>query len=310
MKIFNSLKDYAEPLTTVTSEMLDNILDERRKQGYPISPSNLQKCIGGIRLKSLIILASETNMGKSLISIDLMHSLAKNQGVQCVYLDLENGVEAFIDKLHSRWYEGKKDPDTYQREVQDIANVKYYGLDMIEESVVTLKKKRVEVITSIIEREVAGGLSEVFIIDPLQNVSAETDPGVQMNDEAMIVRKLRDMAQKHNICIIINHHLKKSGGYRNFAESATPEEDKPKYRIPTIEDIIGSSKIANTATDVWAFFRENMALNPKDRGRIYFASRKSRTPYVGKCFLYSKFESGELINLEDAYPEIVYGHKI
>lgn len=303
MKIYNDLDTLT---TTVSDKMVADIFDVKRKIGYKLEPLALNNLVGGIRLRSLIVVGAETGMGKSYISINIMHSLAK-QGVGVCYIDMENGAEDLVDKIHTRWYEGKKNVDTFRHEVEDIANIKYYSPIVIDETTRISKKKRLDTIIEIIKKEASGLLTEVFIIDPLQAISAELDNSKQLNEQAEIVKQLKDLAQKLNICIIINHHLKKSQGYRNFTTGKESDEEKETYRIPTIEDLKGASAISDYATDVWLFYRKAMAVKLEERGDIYFASRKSRAGFTGKCRLKINKETLVLSDYINPITSFLYG---
>lgn len=304
MKIYHEISSL--PIDTISDTMIQDIFDVKRKIGYPLEPTALNNIVGGIRLRSLIIVGAETGMGKSYISINIMHSLAK-QGVGVCYIDMENGTEDLIDKIHTRWYGGIKNIDTFKKEVSEIVNVKYYSPTIIDETTRISKKRRLDTILEIIKKEAQGQLTQVFIIDPLQAISAELDNSKQLNEQAEIIKQLKDLAQKLNICIIINHHLKKSQGYRNFSKGGD-EEEKEHYRIPTIEDLKGASAISDYATDVWLFYRQAMSINVKERGNIYFASRKSRAGFVGKCKLRIDKDTMVLTDFINPITDFLYGH--
>lgn len=303
MKIYNEVGNITE---TLSDKTVIDIFDIKRKIGYKVEPLALNNLIGGIRLRSLIIVGAETGMGKSYISINIMHSLAK-QGVGVCYIDMENGVEDLIDKIHTRWYEGVKNIDTFKKEVEEIENIKYYSPIVVDEITRISKKKRLDTIIDIINKEAAGLMTEVFIIDPLQAIPAELDNSKNLNEQADIVKKLKDLAQKLNICIIINHHLKKSQGYRNFTSGKESDEEKETYRIPTVEDLKGASAISDYATDVWLFYRKAMAVKLEERGDIYFASRKSRAGFTGKCRLKINKETLVLSDYINPITSFLYG---
>lgn len=310
MKIYHDVNSKYADYNTIPVDMVENIFDKSRKLGFQIKPIELNNVIGGIRKKSLVVVGAEPGMGKSLISLNIMYELAR-QSVDVCYIDLENGTEDFVDKIHTRWYGGEKNKKTYQREISDIQNIHYYSPIMFEN--LLGKKNKADLIKEIIINEYKKSMCEVFIIDPLQALENELDSGKVNNEQGIIIRTLRNLTIELDICIIINHHLRKSGGYRNFTSGEDDlKEEKEMYRIPTLEDLKGSSKISDYATDVWLFYRQNFSKDDFKKGIISFYSRKSRAGFVGKCKLYILKDSLTLKSLKEVYDtssmEHVYGH--
>jgi hypothetical protein len=230
-------------------------------------------------------------VGKSIFAINILINLASSNSAKSLYIDLENGPMAtgkrFLMIAGNKTSQFFDNEDANRPEVSKITDtfkdkIFYHDRLSLEPQ---LKGK-----TSLDEAKELGLLIEdyvikhgvkVVIIDPLEEFEIVTnDSTASYTAIQQVVSFFRDLAQKLSVVIILIHHLKKpasdSKQVKNFDEDIAP-----KYRIPSIHDFIGSSKIVNTVTDVWSFVRQIHAPEKEEQGKTLFRILKARETSLG-----------------------------
>lgn len=300
INIDNSPNDVKELL----EKNIDLFLDPDLK-GIETGYSTLDQRTGGLLPDHLYILASETGMGKSVFSTNLLINISKKHHVS--YIDLENGkllmLKRFVAIAGQYPVTHINDPDN----IGDIiatgeslaGKITFRDQQMIEPLIGNLQGvSMAQAICGLIQNDVEEKITKVIVIDPLENFETE-DKSYAVTGR--VVELFKNLAQKLHIAIIINHHLKKpqhSGGQRvsNISEIVSVS-----YRIPTIYDLTGTSKITNKATDVWTIVRQKDDPDFGKRGRILLRilkSREDRATETGDLYFNMNLENLKITEID------------
>jgi len=267
-------------ISELVEKYMDPLLDPDLVKGYSTGYSSLDEAVGGFKPQHLIILAADTGMGKSVFGINLLIN-ATNEGVKTSYFDLENGKMASMSRIicikgcvPTNIFE---DADNVTKIVEIEESLKgklnYRDHEALDAFIGDKKGLQMaKMIGGLIEGDAQDGV-KLFLIDPLENFEEDDKAYVAIGN---VVNYFKDLAQKLNITIIILHHLKKPTSISANNVSDLQELQVPRYRIPTIHDLTGSSKIANKAPHVWTMVRQKEDSDEKKRGRILFRILKGR----------------------------------
>lgn len=255
--------------------------------GYPL----LDSLTKGLLPQHTIVLGTETGFGKSVFTINILVNIARSKTAKSLYIDLENGSNATGKRF--LMITGNKTAEFFEDEQSNIGEVEkiteklkgwifYKNHVQLEPQLRnTDSLAKAKVIGSIIEDFVTKENVKIVVVDPLEEFELVTkDAGQGFNAIQTVVALFRDLAQKYSITIILIHHLKKPGN-DSLQVKSLDENVAPKYRIPTIHDFIGSSKIVNTATDVWSFVRQIHAPDKFEQGKTLFRILKARETSLG-----------------------------
>lgn len=286
MSIFTDFPD--NELGNLIDQNADKLFESVKgiSTGFP----ELDKFTRGLLPGHLLLIASETGVGKTVFAMNILVHLALSGSAKSLYLDLENGAMATGKRIlmiaGNKTSEFFDDGDNHSEVSKITATFKdkifYYDRLSLEPY---LKDKTslalAEVLGAMIEDFVIKRDIKVVVIDPLEEFELLTaDPSAGYTAIQQVVSLFRDLAQKYLITIILIHHLKKpssdSKQVKNLNEDVTP-----KYRIPTIHDVMGSSKIVNVCTDVWCFVRQIHAPDEFEQGKTLFRILKARETRLG-----------------------------
>lgn len=280
-------------MNTENESIIHDLFNGERITGISSGFSGLDEITGGLKTGELILLAGSTGIGKTLLALTILVNVAK-RGEDVLYLDLENGKHESIKRLLMNWFEKEptyfKDKDNEKEATGLLAEIEeridYWSL----EDLLPFKysedpgKAIVDVIN-------IGGRSRerkprVVIVDPLQSLETEIDPGKTYNQQGKIICDLRNLAQKKNIAIIICHHLRKSLSARGDYVTDLDDIQKNVYRIPSVEDIKGSGKITDFPQQVWGMVRTNLAEQKEIRQKTLLRVLKNRSGRTGDIKLF------------------------
>ena len=278
-----------------TTSVITDMFDANRVLGFSTGYEELDTAIGGLRTQTLTVLAGATGMGKSLLAINILLNLA-SKGVKVCYFDLENGTEQSLErllriknKLPADYFKDTENKDNAAILLNALGGIKYYSHETLYS--LDLQKQGIRLIVSLIKSAVKDGVS-VFLIDPLQALETSLSSSDSYNEQGQIIKVFKEVAQTYKCSIIICHHMRKavSGGSQWVSE--IEEAEKPKYRMPTIDDLKGSGKIADFATDVWGILR--MIDNPNKDRREKMMIRILKNRSGGRGDLYLKLDETTL----------------
>jgi len=279
----NTSDDFA---LQVDSEIAD-LFNPAISKGFTTGYTSLDKRTGGLLPGHLYILAAETGMGKSVFATNLIVNSISHEDTTCSYLDLENGkmvnYKRFI-AVHGNMSVRDFDDVNNLPMAKNIAGTlegRLFHRDHKKLAQYLGTKSGIEMarsLGSIIKYDSSRG-ARVFVIDPLENFEMGTD---DYNAIAKVVEYFKNLAQELIVAIIILHHIKKPERAVSHMIEDISEAPTAKYRVPTIHDLIGSSKITNKATDVWVLVRQKDDKDVSKQGRILIRILKSREDRPGE----------------------------
>lgn len=272
--------------------VVGDIFNVDRVKGIPTGFENVDAIIGGLKTGSCVVIGGATGMGKSLLGINLLVNLARDQKQKVCYIDLENGEQESYERMMGIWF---KQPQAFFEDPNNLEEaypmksaiddaMLYYSHDELYN--MGFLDKGWAMLETIIKTHAAEGV-RFFLIDPLQAVETKFDAQENQNEQGRFVRMMKDMAQSLKVVIIILHHLRKttSGGSKTLKGEDIDDLQEVTYRIPDIDDLRGSGKIADFATDVWLMIRPAADKNRSIRERIILRVAKNRTGNKGDARL-------------------------
>lgn len=290
LAIEESIKSHAEKQIANT-EIISKIFNASRTQGISTGINSLDNIIGGLKIGNCIIIAGETGMGKSLLGINILTNVAKHNIPVC-YLDLENGDAESIERVMGIWFEKEQsffdDPSNIEKAIEMKATIDIYFRYYSHEDLLNYgyRENRLETLVRVIETEVKNGV-KYFLVDPLQSITQADNMQNSFNAQGIFVETMKNLAQKHDLCILILHHIRKPSSSASAQLKATELEGGKDvvYKRPTKEDIKGSSMITDTATQVIGIVRPIYETNPAIREKLLVTVLKNRSGLLGDAKL-------------------------
>ena len=277
----------------INEKLVDGLFDKSRIEGFSTGYRAIDKIVDGIKVGSMTVLVAGTGMGKSILAINILVHLNRDQGIPVVYIDLENGELEAVERIIKIWHGDSLPEDFFTNEKYkpDVLKMKdelnsfhYYSHD-------DYPNVSRDMILKTVRYHARQGV-KVFLIDPLECIPAE-DVFDKQREEGVIVRDLKNLAQEEKIAIILCHHFRKTQSGRDVYVASIQEIETPKVRIPMLDDIRGTSEIGDASTGVWALVRLNggeKVMGQKDRA--LFRVLKNRFGDLGDTYL--NFESHPL----------------
>ena len=289
------------------SDIAKKVLGKSRLKGYQTSLEAINEITGGIRTGTLTILGGATGMGKSLFSLNLAVDLITTNVPVC-YIDLENGAEETLERVirikHNL-------TEQFFNDENNQTDLEYYFMRLINfyyfthESIYKVKGKNLlHKVLRVMERAAEKKDCKVFFIDPLQ--ALESDKADNYNEQGMIVKTMKEFAQKHDVAVILNHHIRKSTQSAGNFLTDIDESKEVKYRIPTLDDYKGSAKISDFATDCWAIVRKIANPDKVEKGMTLFRVLKSRRKSLGDVKLWLDVDTLKFYESTRAYDDPAY----
>lgn len=259
-------------------ELASKIYSESALKGLSTGYTDLDTLSGGLKEGSLVVLAGTTGTGKSLLAMNILLNLAR-KGVHCDYMDLENSESVSHQRFVSIWTGEAR--SVFTNDVERAGQAMYEYSEFLHYFDHEFLKSTTESLTSRVIKFANASTSRVILIDPLQALEDETDGAKILNEQGKIVRTLKELAQKKGKTIILCHHMRKSQARGGDWVSDLEDVAEQKYQIPALEDLRGSGKITDFATDVWGLVRTSGSSNRVGRGKTLLRVLKNRTGLRG-----------------------------
>lgn len=235
------------------NDSADELLTERVMGGTGIAGmqsgiTDLDTAINGFQKKQLMVIAGRPSMGKTLISTSIMDNLAR-QGHKGLFFSLEQSSEEIRDKiisnsasiLHENLSSGQLTPDEWNRyyTVKEFMN----DYDKYPLRVDDNPSSNLTHIRKTCEREQRKYGLDYIVIDYLTYMP--TDDSGTDNDVKQIqyiVKGLKDLSKKLNICVILLAQLNR--------QCESREDKRPK-----MADLRGSGNIEEEADKILFLYR-------------------------------------------------------
>lgn len=224
---------------------------------------------GGVLSSNLTLISAQTNIGKSLVFMNMLNNISKDR--QVAYLDLENGISETLERIiriryaldKNFFHDPKNKPKIKDLINKGFENYHYYSTNSkIREPKILLDKIK----------ELADKGVQVFVIDPLQKI----DGGDDIKLAGRIVGELSDLSKQYNVAIMLCHHVKKSANSGGRYITDVNETKEHQFLDPTIEDIKGGSIIPDTAENVWLITRNLLGETLLEKSRMFLKIVKCR----------------------------------
>lgn len=269
------------------------VLDPNRMAGHSTGYGELDKIVGGVRIRTLTVLAAATGIGKSMLGLNILANLVKD-GCKACYFDLENGAHESFERILRIWYGITKEDfrnlseDKILEMAEGPSGLSYFSHDKLYAA--GFADDPIKVISSLIQNGVANGVS-YFLVDPLQAFDVGGED--KFYQQGKVVQKLKELAQDLSVAIIVCHHTRKTQSGGSGWVERVEDISETKYRLPTIDDLRGSGKIADFATDVWGMMRAAAAPTKEGRRATFVRILKNRSGERGDVVL--QFDEDTLI---------------
>lgn len=302
----------SEDFAYMFAEKADQILDPKNQIGVSTGYPSLDEKTNGLKQGHLYILAAETGMGKSVLAVNIILNAIRKEEVTCSYFDLENGSFASSVRILAIQAARPVKELKMQESLETASELtgKLIYRDHVKLAPYVAHKQggaMAKEIGNLITRDMQEKGSRIVVIDPLENFElGETD----YNSISKVVIYFKNLAQELGISIMILHHIRKTNNQNSNMVDDITEVPKVKYRIPTLNDLIGSSKITNMATDVWVLVRQKDSQNTIEQGRTLLRLLKQReSTDMGDVYLVMNLENLKFGELDTSYhsePEQTY----
>lgn len=198
-----------------SEDILELIKTQPEEDKFMTGMEGLDEILQGFRKNQLVVLAAPTKSGKSQMTVEFAMRMPETKPV---FLPFEESAEELVRKFHDR---GEKPPMFWTPK------------QMSGNTLTWIEKK-------IVEGKVKYG-SRMFIIDHLHFIVPFNSDRLDTRI-GMTMRKLKEIAKKHGVFIILVAHLKKT----NLTVA------------PTLEDLRDSSFIAQEADTVIMLWRQTI----------------------------------------------------
>lgn len=278
--------------TRLSERVIDGLFNSDRTTGISTGYRGIDKLVGGLRMGGLTVLVASTGMGKSILAMNILVNINRDMQKPVVYIDLENGILETTERLVKIWH-GENLPEDFftatkpekqEQYKKDLVEMKKEFETFHYYSHSDFKSMDKRTILNVVKWWAKQGV-KVFLIDPLECIPGE-DVYDKQREEGVIVRELKNLAQDYKISIILCHHFRKtSSNGRDTFVGAIEDVDTPKIRIPTLDDMRGTSEIGDASTGVMALVRMNGADNNTGNDIALFRVLKNRFGNLGDMYL-------------------------
>ena len=277
----------------IRENVINSLFDKQNLIGVPTGFADLDKITKGLKRGHLIVLGGETGIGKSMLATTLSINVAKS-GHNVLYLDLENGRDEIYHRLLTNWFnldpgyfeneENKEQVDKFLDILED--KIDYWGIDDLMSF--GYVDNPIKAVMGIIQQ---GGRNprrkpRLIVVDPLQALERQTDPGRLYNEQGRVIEDLKNTALNKKTTIIICHHFNKgqTSGEKRIVD--IDDIEQRTYRIPTLESFKGSAKILDFSQQAWGLFRKASSPDKQERSKSMLMVLKNRSGLTGNVKLY------------------------
>jgi len=283
--------DFGEDTISMLKEMCTETIGTK---DYPVSTSVdsytwggdfIDKSIDTPKKGEVIVLAGDTNGGKSTYLDFMARQNAKIYNHKVVYFSLEQTKEEIYKKTALSYIGAtniEKRDNTYLNNRAYVQRLEQLREDKLIEIVGT-KAENTVTINDLCDILKDNSSIDLLIIDNLSCFALDQNKAQDTQD---IIIRLQWLSNKMNIPIILVHHYTKSGN------------SKSTGMFPSIESISGSSMITRLINSAIQVARNRDPQDDEDRSAFYIKQSKNRsggtfgesTIYFSKGDFYETFE--------------------
>lgn len=263
----------------VKQEVSDDLVDRLFESVKAIKTGikSIDHETGGFKKGQMAVMIGDSGMGKSIVALNMLMGVAR-QNIKTCYIDLENGKVETMKRVFCIFSGKSRDTFTnpankaiVRETLANITNFDYISYELTDTFM------GINEIMKILDEKTKEGV-KLFLIDPLQKMEESTNSKDNLNEQGKIAKKLVEFAVKNEISILVLHHMRKHGSSGQLiTEDDLEDKLKPSYRMPTLNDSKGSSKITDYATDVWGYWRFKHSNNSTSKSMGFINVLKSRS---------------------------------
>lgn len=271
-----------ESILNDSFERLDDLhKDKGGVRGLTTGFKDMDNILAGFQKSDLIIIAARPSMGKTALSLNLAHNVAKKTKEPVLIFSLEMSKEQLVDRLLAS--EASVDAwniRTGQMSDQDFEKIGHAMGTLSEEPIliddtpgITVSEMRTKA-----RREMHNQPLGLIIVDYLQLMSGSSkfasNPANRVQEITEISRGLKGIARELNVPVIALSQLSR------MVENRTPQ-------IPQLADLRESGSIEQDADVVAFIYREEFYKPDTDRKHITdILIKKHRNGPTGNIELY------------------------
>lgn len=240
------------------SELMRQIDHTDKGKGLPLGYSQLDANFSGMGPGQVCIVGAETRVGKSTFADNVAHNMAKSN-IPVLVFSLENQPKETVKRMSSI-IEGKPFGNFTKQDIDDIT-------DMYEQLPMYFYFANDKETTMSVVREVSIAAKKYYGIQAifLDHVHFFTrSVANQTNEISVLIMQLKQLAIKLGVPIMVISH--------------TARKDK-ENRIPTINDLKGSSSLGQDADQVLMLWRNLSPIDEADKidemDRMDYARKQS-----------------------------------
>jgi len=281
-------KPYSAEKIITTSDMgLDEIMAERPEGVYTRVFPKLDKKLHGFRVKELVVLTAPSNVGKSLITNEIMYRFLE-AGEVCGYICLEEGTKESIQRLiakrcgvnYNKFKEHPLSVTTKEKiegaykwltEERSAFFLDHFGSLQIND---LMNKIKSFVFANKVRYLLVDHLSMIFSGSMAENERREVD---------LLMTHLAAFCAANEVCIIAVSHLNRSIAM-DFKPPKMKDGSEPQsWWVPVTKEAMRSSSSLEQLS--WTVLGlEPQLLASKERGHVRLTVLKNRTHgYLGIC---------------------------
>jgi len=240
----NKLIKYNQTTDTAVYDIDDMIniikkLNDEKDDKIAFNNKALDYCTeGGLQRGELIILGAKTNMGKTLVAVDLFTNMSKTNN--CIFFSLEMTVKEMTKRVYSNLTSQNTKNQITKGAIDDLINECNYRKNMciIDDSRLNLNKIK----NYILDYKLKYKKIDVIFIDYLQIMTRDLKTS-EYDFLCYMTRELKLLAKEYDIAIVLLSQLSRAGAER-------------KEKRPTTADLRGSGSIEQDADMILFLHRE------------------------------------------------------
>lgn len=277
----------AEKILTASDISMETLLEERPEGVYTKVFPKLDAKLHGFRPYELVVLTAPSNVGKSLITSEIMYKFVE-AGEVCGFICLEEGVKETMQRMIAKrckvnYNKFKENPlqVASQEQIQDAYNwltqersvffLDHFGSLQIND---LMNKIKSFVFANKVKYLLVDHLSMIFSGSTNENERKEVD---------LLMTHLAAFCAANEVCIIAVSHLNRSIAADFKPPKQKDGKDPESWWVPVTKEAMRSS--ASLEQLAWTVLGlEPQVLATKERGHVRLTVLKNRTHgYLGIC---------------------------
>ncbi|MDR1115263.1 MAG: DnaB-like helicase C-terminal domain-containing protein [Tannerella sp.] len=272
-----------KPIAELVAESLRQLKTETPQNGvFKTGFQDLDSLIGGFLPGEFVVIGGRPAMGKTTFLVDLSLNISKTVPLLFVTLDLSG------EQLTNRFIASLSDVPAHRLLQKTMSEAEWERIDKTEKKfaahqlfVLGSRNNGITAIKTHCEKQIRENGVKVIVVDYLQLIRANQHWRQRVDEVSYVSRELKNMAQEHNVCVIVSSSLNRGVEHRNGAEG----------KRPLLSDLRESGAIEQDADKVILLHRpEYYKITEDDRGNdisgiVEFILAKNRNGATDDVYL-------------------------